>query len=321
MKKPIFSALAAALLLLHLTACGAAGGASSSLEVMQTGLADLAAVLPGTETRTCELVPLDSEPSDNPEGQPAQCYLANYDLTWNEEAGRFSTEKALDRYSRQLAFDAMQSSPSIVRVDITWLTPYHSTEEVAMGYTFERRKDAVWQTSVSDRFTDGSFGADAFLEAPVTPVAAAVKVSASPVAALTSQALVRLTDTLPPTAEQAALVSGPSRALTAPPAQPVPSSTALSPLPTEQPLQQNGTEQPTPAALEPPRQAAAVPASAADNPPSAAEAESAAGHTIYITRTGKRYHYDNHCNGGTYYESTLAEAERLGLTPCQKCVL
>ena len=42
--------------------------------------------------------------------------------------------------------------------------------------------------------------------------------------------------------------------------------------------------------------------------------------TIYITKTGKRYHYDNHCNGGTYYESTLSEALRRGLTPCQKCV-
>lgn len=47
----------------------------------------------------------------------------------------------------------------------------------------------------------------------------------------------------------------------------------------------------------------------------------AVSHTVYITKTGKRYHYDNSCNGGTYYESTLAEAQRRGLTPCQKCVL
>lgn len=44
-------------------------------------------------------------------------------------------------------------------------------------------------------------------------------------------------------------------------------------------------------------------------------------HTIYVTNTGKRYHYDDHCNGGTYYPSTLEEAERRGLTPCNKCVL
>lgn len=42
---------------------------------------------------------------------------------------------------------------------------------------------------------------------------------------------------------------------------------------------------------------------------------------IYVTATGKRYHYDNTCNGGTYYEATLAEAVGRGLTPCQKCVL
>lgn len=42
--------------------------------------------------------------------------------------------------------------------------------------------------------------------------------------------------------------------------------------------------------------------------------------TIYITRTGKKYHYNNHCNGGTYYESTLDEALALGLGPCKKCV-
>ncbi|MBQ7680603.1 MAG: hypothetical protein IJT31_00140, partial [Oscillibacter sp.] len=42
--------------------------------------------------------------------------------------------------------------------------------------------------------------------------------------------------------------------------------------------------------------------------------------TVYVTKTGKRYHYDDHCNGGTYYEATLAEALQRGLTPCQKCV-
>lgn len=41
--------------------------------------------------------------------------------------------------------------------------------------------------------------------------------------------------------------------------------------------------------------------------------------TVYITKTGKKYHYDNHCNGGTYYASTLSEAKSNGLTPCSKC--
>lgn len=43
-------------------------------------------------------------------------------------------------------------------------------------------------------------------------------------------------------------------------------------------------------------------------------------HIIYITKTGKKYHYDDTCNGGKYYESTLEEALRRGLTPCSKCV-
>lgn len=42
--------------------------------------------------------------------------------------------------------------------------------------------------------------------------------------------------------------------------------------------------------------------------------------TVYITPTGKRYHYDSNCNGGTYIPSTLQDALRRGLTPCNKCV-
>lgn len=42
---------------------------------------------------------------------------------------------------------------------------------------------------------------------------------------------------------------------------------------------------------------------------------------VYITRTGKRYHYENPCGNGTYYACTLSEALRRGLTPCEKCVL
>lgn len=45
------------------------------------------------------------------------------------------------------------------------------------------------------------------------------------------------------------------------------------------------------------------------------------GHKIYVTETGKKYHYDPNCNGGTYYESTLDAALARGLTPCAKCVL
>lgn len=52
----------------------------------------------------------------------------------------------------------------------------------------------------------------------------------------------------------------------------------------------------------------------------AAVAYEMADQQIYVTATGARYHYDNSCNGGTYYEATLAEAMGRGLTPCEKCI-
>lgn len=55
-------------------------------------------------------------------------------------------------------------------------------------------------------------------------------------------------------------------------------------------------------------------------PPPAALQEAPKSRQVYITRTGKRYHYDNHCNGGTYFPSTLQQALAKGLTPCKKCV-
>lgn len=42
---------------------------------------------------------------------------------------------------------------------------------------------------------------------------------------------------------------------------------------------------------------------------------------IYRTKSGKKYHYENPCGSGTYYEVTLEEALSAGLTPCEKCVL
>lgn len=47
---------------------------------------------------------------------------------------------------------------------------------------------------------------------------------------------------------------------------------------------------------------------------------SAESRTVYVTKTGKKYHYDNHCNGGIYYASTMSEAKSRGLTACEKCV-
>lgn len=42
--------------------------------------------------------------------------------------------------------------------------------------------------------------------------------------------------------------------------------------------------------------------------------------SVYITRTGEKYHYDNTCNGGTYFEVPMQTALDMGLAPCEKCV-
>lgn len=42
---------------------------------------------------------------------------------------------------------------------------------------------------------------------------------------------------------------------------------------------------------------------------------------IYRTETGKKYHYENPCGNGTYYEVSLDQALAAGLEPCKKCVL
>lgn len=43
--------------------------------------------------------------------------------------------------------------------------------------------------------------------------------------------------------------------------------------------------------------------------------------TVYITKTGEKYHHENPCGNGKYFKTTLAEAKRSGYKPCEKCVL
>ncbi|SET53471.1 Ig-like domain-containing protein [[Clostridium] polysaccharolyticum] len=40
--------------------------------------------------------------------------------------------------------------------------------------------------------------------------------------------------------------------------------------------------------------------------------------TVYITRTGSKYH-THKCGNGTYFPASLSEAKSYGLTPCKKC--
>lgn len=73
---------------------------------------------------------------------------------------------------------------------------------------------------------------------------------------------------------------------------------------------------------EQPETPAAEPAAEPETPAQPAQPEQAApkSRTVYVTATGKCYHYDSHCNGGTYFESDLDSAQRQGLKPCKKCV-
>lgn len=73
------------------------------------------------------------------------------------------------------------------------------------------------------------------------------------------------------------------------------------------------------AAVSAPQQILPPPVSQQTPPPTISQ-KAPKSRQVYITRTGKRYHYDNHCNGGTYFPSTLQEALARGLTPCKKCV-
>ena len=41
--------------------------------------------------------------------------------------------------------------------------------------------------------------------------------------------------------------------------------------------------------------------------------------SVYITRTGSKYHYNDHCNNGTYWAVPFSTATGMGLEPCSKC--
>lgn len=87
----------------------------------------------------------------------------------------------------------------------------------------------------------------------------------------------------------------------------------------EQPSQEPPSDPPaesTPVEPSPDPPVASTPAEPSPDPEPSTATQS---RTVYITKTGKRYHYNDHCNGGTYFESTLDEALSRGLTPCKKC--
>lgn len=85
----------------------------------------------------------------------------------------------------------------------------------------------------------------------------------------------------------------------------------------------NPSEMEKPAQEEPPQAAEPEPVEtpkAEEKPKTATPTQTVkGGPTVYITNTGKRYHYSSTCNGGHYFPVSLSEAIALGLTPCDKC--
>lgn len=49
------------------------------------------------------------------------------------------------------------------------------------------------------------------------------------------------------------------------------------------------------------------------------ETEKNENRVVYITSTGKKYHYKNACGRGKYIPILLEEAKKLGYSPCMKC--
>ena len=104
----------------------------------------------------------------------------------------------------------------------------------------------------------------------------------------------------------------------APSRTPTPAPTVTpTPIPTPAPTP-TPTPAPTPTPEPAPSQKAESP-SASSSGGSSASSSTNNSRTVYVTATGKRYHYDSKCGNGNYYESTLEEAKSMGLTPCKKC--
>lgn len=50
------------------------------------------------------------------------------------------------------------------------------------------------------------------------------------------------------------------------------------------------------------------------------EPTTSSGIIVYITPTGRKYHLDSNCNGGSYSAASLEDAFAKGLEPCGKCI-
>lgn len=150
MIKKICVCVLSAFLLFVLTACQSTEREQTAEEV-QAQLQEIAGLFPSTETNNISV-------SQRQEGG----FAAVVDMTWDESEGRYTTERTIDQYSLDFAATASERANSLSELTISWTVPYHSETEPSIEITFGRRDDWLRQTDIQDRFTDNTFGADAF---------------------------------------------------------------------------------------------------------------------------------------------------------------
>lgn len=139
-----------ALLLMTLAACQTTEREQTAEEI-QSQLQEIASLFPSTETGNINV-------SQRQEGG----FAAVVDMTWGESTGRYTTERTIDQYSLDFAATASETAYSLSELTLSWTVPYHSETEPSIEITFGRRDDWLQQTDIQDRFTDNTFGADAF---------------------------------------------------------------------------------------------------------------------------------------------------------------
>ncbi len=98
-------------------------------------------------------------------------YNATVDLTWTESVGRFSTQKAIEKYSWNFAQSISEHAPAVSAISLSWMVPYHSENEPSIKVSYEKNDSRFEQSDIQDRFTEGSFGADAYIN-PATSIPA-----------------------------------------------------------------------------------------------------------------------------------------------------
>lgn len=146
--KKLLSYVFSVSLLLFLTACTGMSRELTADEI-QAQLEAYANQLPSTVANSVQL------------SQTADGYSVDINLTWDKSIPRYSTEKALEKYSRNLSAYISNLAPDVSMASLSWMVPYHSEIEPAMAFSYARADERLEQTDLQDRFTDSTFGADA----------------------------------------------------------------------------------------------------------------------------------------------------------------